>query len=403
MRGLEIPEQGQDFSVDPVELFFDLAYVFAFSQLVGLLLGNPTWDGLGDALLIFLLLWLPWSQFTWAANAVPGNQRSVRILFLIATAASVPMAAAVTTALGAGGALFAIPLAIIFLTALGMMVLGLDSESAEFRSAVRYAGPNVIAMATIVVGGFVGGSARVTLWIIGIAIFLFATWQAGDGSWIIRSGHFAERHGLIIIIAMGEVIVALGNSVVKELNVGLDGVASGGVIALVAAGAFAGLLFWSYFDRVGPAFEHRSEREPPATRGRFARDVYSYIHALIVAGVLLAAVGFEDMALHPDEPTPAAFRLITAAGFALFFGGIAAGVYRSFHQLAKERLVAIAAVAALMVAGADLHGVWLIVLIDVIVLATLAVEHLRIEGSPRKAAAPLDGASQEPVEQPPAS
>ena len=383
MRGLDIPEQSEDFTADPVELFFDLAYVFAFSQLVALLLDDPTWDGIGQASLIFLLMWLPWSQFTWSANAVPGNQRSVRILFLVATAASVPMAAAVTSALGDGGALFAIPLAIIFLTALGMMVIGLDRESAEFGSAIRYAGPNLLAMLIIVIGGFVGETARITLWIIGIVIFLFATLRAGDGSWIVRSGHFAERHGLIIIIAMGEVIVALGNSVVKELSDGLDGIASGGVIALVAAGAFAGLLFWSYFDRVGPAFEHRSEQTPPDRRGRFARDVYTYIHAPIVAGIILAAVGFEEMALHPTESTPAAFRFMTAAGFALFFGGIAAGVYRSFQQVAKERLVAIAAVALLMFLGADIHGVWLIVLIDLIVFATLAVEHLRIEGPTR--------------------
>ncbi len=392
MRGLDIPEQNEDFTADPVELFFDLAYVFAFSQLVALLLDDPTWDGIGQASLIFLLMWLPWSQFTWAANAVPGNQRSVRILFLVATAASVPMAAAVTSALGDAGALFAIPLAIIFLTALGMMVIGLDRDSAEFGSAIRYAGPNLLAMLIIVIGGFVGETARITLWIIGMLIFLFATLRAGDGSWIVRSGHFAERHGLIIIIAMGEVIVALGNSVVSELGDGLDGVASGGVIALVAAGAFAGLLFWSYFDRVGPAFEHRSEETPPEIRGRFARDVYSYIHAPIVAGVLLAAVGFEEMALHPEETTPAAFRFMTAAGFALFFGGIAAGVYRAFRQVATERLVAIAAVALLMILGADIHGVWLIVLIDAIVLTTLAVEHRRIEGPARNRNGSVDDA-----------
>jgi low temperature requirement protein LtrA len=407
MRGLDIPERTEDFSADPVELFFDLAYVFAFSQLVSLLLGDPTWDGIGDASLIFLLLWLPWSQFTWSANAVPGNQRSVRILFLVATAASVPMAASVTTALGDGGALFAVPLAIIFLTALGMMVIGLDRDSAEFGSAIRYAGPNIVAMAIIVVGGFVGESARITLWIVGIAIFLLATIRAGNGSWIIRSGHFAERHGLIIIIAMGEVIVALGNSVVKELDDGLDGVASGGVIALAAAGTFAGLLFWSYFDRVGPAFEHRSERLPAAERGRFARDVYTYIHAPIVAGVLLTAVGFEEMALHPDEPTPDAFRFMAAAGLALFFGGIAAGVHRSFGEVAKERLVAVAAVVVLMAVGADLHGVWLIVLIDVIVFLTLVVEHLRIEGRPSTRgsvddAGVVDHAAEQPLEQPPA-
>ncbi|MGA7757581.1 MAG: hypothetical protein WBL31_19830 [Ilumatobacteraceae bacterium] len=114
------------------------------------------------------------------------------------------------------------------------------------------------------------------------------------------------------------------------------------------------------------------------------------------------------MALHPTESTPAAFRFMIAAGFALFFGGMAAGVYRSFRQVATERLTAIAAVALLMILGADIHGVWLIVLIDVIVLTTLAVEHLRIEGPARAGhesvddAQVVDDAAQEPLEQAPA-
>ena len=393
MRGLELPERTEDFTADPVELFFDLAYVFAFSQLVALLLDDPTWNGVGEATLLFLLLWLPWSQFTWSANAVPGNQRSVRVLFLVATAASVPMAAAVGTAFGngGGGVLFAVPLAVIFLTAIAMLVSGLPADGDEFRSAVRYAWPNLLAMAVIVVGGFLPGDARVVAWITGIALFVYATVKSGSGSWIIRSGHFAERHGLIVIVAMGEVIVALGYAVVVELDDGFDAAAAGGVLALASAGAFAGLLWWSYFDRVGPALEHRAGSTPTAERGRYARDVYSYAHAPIVAGVILTAVAFEQMAVHPDEPTPAEFRAMAVVGIALFFGGISVAVYRAFTAVAKERLVAIGAVAILMVVAGDVNGVWLIVLIDAIVFTMLAAEHLRIEGRSAANASVDDG------------
>ena len=93
MRGIELPERTEDFTADPVELFFDLAYVLAFSQLVGHLVHHPTWRGVGEAALLLWLLWLPWSQFTWSANAVSGNGRTVRVLFLVGTAISVPMAA----------------------------------------------------------------------------------------------------------------------------------------------------------------------------------------------------------------------------------------------------------------------------------------------------------------------
>jgi low temperature requirement protein LtrA len=110
MRGLEVPDRTEDFTADPVELFFDLAFVFAFSQLVHMLIVHPDWEHVGKAAMIFLLLWLPWTQFTWSANAVPGNQRSVRLGFLVATVASVPMGAAVDTAFDGSGALFAFPL-----------------------------------------------------------------------------------------------------------------------------------------------------------------------------------------------------------------------------------------------------------------------------------------------------
>ena len=390
MRGLVVPEPTEDFTADPVELFFDLAFVFAFSQIVGLLLYDPSWETVGKAGLIFLLLWLPWSQFAWSANAVPGNSRTVRLLFLVATAASVPMAASISTAFDQSGPLFAIPLAVIFLTALGMLVVGLDNASNAYRAAVRYSGPNIVAMSAIVVGGFLDGTGRTVAWIIGIALFVWSTVQAAEGEWIIRSGHFAERHGLIIIVALGEVIVALGNSVAAPLSDG-GGLPANSVVALVAAGVFAGLLWWAYFDRVQSAFEHRSEDLESTSRGTFARDVYSYAHAPIVAGIILAAVAMEEMALHPGDPLPTAFRVMGAAGLLLYFGGVGIGVYRSFGVIARERLIAVGLIAILMAVGADLDGVILLVLIDVILLATLVVEHLRIEG-PRPRAASVDDA-----------
>ena len=383
MRGLVVPEANEDFAADPVELFFDLAFVFAFSQIVGLLISTPTWDTVGKAGLIFLLLWLPWTQFAWSANAVPGNSRVVRVLLLVATAASVPMAASVETAFDQSGPLFAIPLAVIFLMAIALMIVGLPNDSQVYGSAIRYAAPTLVAMPVIVLGGFLDGDARVGAWIVGVVIVIYSTIRAGGSEWIIRSGHFAERHALILIVALGEVIVAIGNSVVIPLDDD-GGFPAQAVVALVAAGVFAGLLWWAYFDRVQPAFEHRTEETPPAERGRFARDIYTYAHAPIVAGVILSAVAMEEMTLHPTDPLPAAFRAMGAAGILLYFGGVGIGVYRSFATIARERFIAVAVIIVLMGVGDDIDGVVLIVGIDLILLATLIFEHRRIEGSPSK-------------------
>jgi low temperature requirement protein LtrA len=374
-----LPEREEDFSADPVELFFDLAYVFAFSQLVALILHDPTWNGIGQAALLFVLMWMPWSQFTWSANAVSGNSRSVRLLFLAATAASVPMAASIDTALDGGGLLFAVPLAAIFLAALAVLVSGVDYGSEEYRSSIRYSIPSIVAMGLIVAGGFFDDETRVVIWISGMLVFTAATLRAGSDAWIVRPGHFAERHGLIVIIALGEVIVALGNAVVVELG-DRGSVPRSTVIALVASGVLAGLLWWSYFDRVQPAFEHRSESLTGGVeRGRFVRDIYTYVHIPIVAGIVLIAVTLEYVTLHPTEPIPDAFRTMGAAGFALYFGGMSIGVYRAFRVVAKERLAVVAVIVAIAVFGGSIDGIVLFIVIDVVIFVALAVEHVRIE------------------------
>jgi low temperature requirement protein LtrA len=373
-----LPEREEDFTADPVELFFDLAYVFAFSQLVQLIFHDPTWKGIGQAGLLFLLMWLPWTQFTWSANAVSGNARSIRVIFLAATAASVPMAASISTALDGGGLLFAVPLAGIFLAALLLMLSGLEYGSEEYRSAVRYSIPSILAMVLIVVGSLFDDEVRVAIWIAGMFVFLAATLRAGSDSWIVRPGHFAERHGLIVIIALGEIIVALGNSVVVELGDGSIPAAT--VVSFVAAGVLAGLLWWSYFDRVQPAFEHRANSiEGGMERGRFVRDIYTYAHVPVVAGIVMIAVALEEVTIHPTEPLTGTFRAIGGAGFALFLGGLSAGVYRAFRVVALERLTVLAAVVVLMAAGGSIKGIVLFIAIDVIIFAALAMEHFRIE------------------------
>ncbi len=382
MRGITVPEKTEDFTADPVELFFDLAFVFAFSQLVHLLIVHPDWEHVGKAALIFLLLWAVWSQFAWSANAVPGNQRSVRLGFLVATAASVPMAAAVETAFDDSGLLFAIPLAVIFLMANGVLVSSTERGTPARATTIRYSIPNVVAMVALVVGGVLDGGARYAAWIAAFGVVLWSTIKAGEGEWVIRPGHFAERHGLIIIIALGEVIVALGNAVVDPLSEEGGGFAGSTVVALAATGVAAALLWWSYFDRVQPALEHHTEELDGRLRGRFARDGYTYAHMPIVAGVILIAVGIEEAALQPGDPLPLAYRMMLLAGIGCFFGGINTGVWLAFRAVAGERLAAMAALALVLGFAGSLDAVWLIVIIDVVVIAVLVAEHLRIEVRP---------------------
>jgi low temperature requirement protein LtrA len=377
MKGIQLPPRTEDFTADPVELFFDLAYVFAFSQLVALLIGDPTWAGVGKAALLFALLWLPWQQLTWAANAVSGNGRPVRALFLTATVVSIPMAASTSTAFAGGGPVFAIALAGIMLIGFAMQTLGAASDEGYRDVVYGWIAPIVVAIAVLIVGSFFDGTARTLFWLGTAAIALVAMIKAPEGEWLVRSGHFAERHGLIVIIALGEVIVAIGIPVVAALEMG-DSLPLATILALVAAGAFASLLWWAYFDRPSPGLEFAASRLGAAEAGRYIRDVYTWAHAPIVAGIILAAAALEEIALHPRDPVPLDFRIMLAGGLFLFLVGVFLAVWRAFRAKARERLVGAIVIAALVFFGGSLEGVLLLTLVVAVLFSVLAVEHRRV-------------------------
>lgn len=382
MRGLPVPERTEDFTADPVELFFDLAFVYAFSQLVAHLVHFPTWTGAYEAAIIFMVLWMGWSTFTWAANAVSGNAREVRAVFLVGTAVSVPMGASVQTAFSSGGGTFAICASVIVALGIALQAWatsGSEDTRSEFMSIVRYGAPNMFACALLIVGGFVNGDGRKILWISFIVVVMIAMQFSKGGDWLTRPGHFAERHGLIIIIALGEIVVAIGISVVNSLDEA-TGLPTQTLWGLIAAGIMAGLLWWGYFDRVQPAMEHRAEALEGNDRSQFIANVYTLTHVLLVSGIIAMAAAIEEILLHPKDEVHTEFLVMFVGGIALFFGGIIIAAFLAYRVVATERLAAIAAIALLAVVGSSLDGVTLLLLIDVILAICLIAEHLRIEG-----------------------
>lgn len=380
MRGIPLPDREEDFTADPSELFFDLAFVFAFSRLVFHLVHHPDWTGIGQFVLLFMMIWLPWSQFTWSANAVAGNSRPVRFLFMVATAASIPMAGSVNSAFEGGGPVFAISLAVILLMGLLTMILASAADD-ELRAAiVTYSIPNFVTIALIILGAFLQDRARVITWVVAMLVVLYGTIRAGEADWIVRAGHFAERHGLILIVALGEVIVAIGIPVVDALEEG-DGLDWQTVVALGGAGVLAGLLWWGYFDRANPAIEHRHDTlDNGIDRGRYARDVYTYGHLPLIAGVILAAAALEEITLHPADTLERPFRWMLFAGLACYLGSVVITIVRAYGFVARERLTAIAALLGVTFLAGEVSGVVVLIAVDLVLLAMLVFEHVRIEG-----------------------
>jgi low temperature requirement protein LtrA len=235
-------------------------------------------------------------------------------------------------------------------------------------------------LVVLLAGAFISGNGRIVVWLASAAIVVGAMIDAGRGDWLVRSGHFAERHALIVIVALGEVIVAIGLPVVLALDAG-EGLPGRTVVALVASGAFAGLLWWGYFDRPGPALEHRGETmEGDRARGNFMRDIYTWAHMPIVAGIIVSAAALEEITLHPSDHVQTPFRLMLLGGLALGVFGIAVASWRAFRVLPVERIAfAVVVGAVIQVVGGSVAGVVLLVTVDVLMASTLALESRRVE------------------------
>ena len=379
MKNVPIPSREEDFTADPVELFFDLSFVFAFSRLVFHLVHYPTLEGFGEFLLLFTLIWMAWSNFTWSANAVAGNSRFVRAIFLLATAISLPMGASLEAPFGEGSIVFAITVSAILAMPMLMGATLLTDDKDVQSSNTRYMLFTLAGIVLVLAGGFTDDAWQTGFWVAAVAWLIFSTLDAGGGDWLVRPGHFAERHGLIVIIALGEVIVAIGAPAVATLSGGggFDGKL---VAAMTAAGLLAGMLWWSYFDRPLPALEHRhGELTDAKDSSRFARDVYTYNHFFIVGSILVMAAALEEIMLHPGDPLPDAFRWMLFIGISGFLLGVVMSIVRAYSNLALERLVAVAALGALIALTASLDGMWLLIAVDVLLMVILVIEHYRVE------------------------
>ncbi len=328
-----------------VELFFDLVFVFAITSVTQLVLHDLDWAGVGKGLLILWLVWWAWTQFTWTLNPADTNHVGVRLVTLAATAVAFFMAQAIPDAYDSAGAWFAFAY-------IGVRVLGLGLQLAQ-QSGVRDDVPTLLAwvsgsafgLVAVAIGGLVESEARVIFWAVAVALDLVAAGRAGRGSWTLNAAHFAERHGLIVIIALGESLIAAGVAL-AALDRDFEffvGTASAVVLACAA--------WWIYFALAKERLEEFLEAQPSGGSGTVGRDVYSWGHLPIIAGIISFAVAAEQILTHLDEELSTEALLALSFGVVLYLGGIAAGLWRS-----GERGVAPWAVAAAVAVGAAIAG-----------------------------------------------
>lgn len=323
-----------------VELFFDLVFVYAVTQLTSLVLHDLSPSGVAEAALLFWLVWWAWTQFTWTLNLADTEHVWVRLPTLAATAAAFFLAQSVPDAFGEAGAWFAVSYVLVRLIGLGVQAWVIGSD--QFESLVRWASLSFVGIGLVLIGGFVSPELRVWFWLGALLADLVSAVRAGRGVWVLEPGHFAERHGLIVIIALGESLIAAG--------VASSEVERGAIFAVTTAGAVIATcaLWWTYFGTLQNRLEDRLAGQDDTTRGGFARDVFSFWHAAVVAGVIGVAVAFEEAIAHPEDALSAEAALALTVGAALFVGGLAAASARAGVREAvlPRALVALIALGA---------------------------------------------------------
>jgi low temperature requirement protein LtrA len=358
-------------SADPVELFFDLAFVFALARLVGFIHDDLSAVTLLRALVLFALLWWAWSQFTWAANAVGTSTRGVRVVMLAATVATVPLGAAIPAAYEQAGVVFALSWCVLLLAGLAVYLVGVRRDAGHLHAVRHFARRSLPGVVLVLAGAFVPDPARTILWALGfVALAVAAALSASAGFRIVPS-HFAERYGLIVIVALGETVVAVG------IGVGSRATEVGVVASLVAGGVLASSLWWAYFDHTAPAAEARLHATPVEARGPVARDVYTYLHLPVAMGIVLVAVALEEVVAHPGDPLALAVRGVLAAGLLLFLGGLVAIEWRAVGRVRLTRPAALAALVLLSLVLTGLAGLVVIAVVDVVLLAALVADRGR--------------------------
>jgi low temperature requirement protein LtrA len=359
--------------VTPLELFFDLVFVLALTQCTTLIVHEPTWLGVAKGTIVLAVLWWSWGGYAWLTSVVDPEEGAVRIVIFLAMGALLVCALCVPGAFDNDALLFACAYGVVRAAHIALFILA-SREDPGLRHSVRgLAGSTALGVALLLAAAFVRGVPQGVLWVLAVVLDTGGPYLFGADGWKLVPGHFAERHGAIIIIALGESIVALGVGAKVDLDAGI-------VAAALLGVAVAAALWWLYFDVVAIAAERRLTR---AAGGReqneLARDSYSYLHFPMVAGIALIAVGLKQTLEHVDRPLALVPAAALLGGAAVYLLAHVAFRLRNMHSLNRRRLFCALALLALVPVEAVLKPSSLLTLavLAVILIALIAYEALR--------------------------
>lgn len=361
-----VAEGARTSRVTTLELFFDLVFVLTLTQLAQVLEHDLTWSGAGRVLLLFGVLWWMYGGYVWLTNHVSPTRATQRLLLLAGMAGFLVTAVAIPHAFDDTGVVFGVGYAVVVVAHLVLF-----SQSGLAAAVARLAPFNLVAAGLVLAAGFVDGAATYALFAAALALQIVTPYLGVAPRFDLRAPHFVERHGLLVLVALGESVVAIG--------MGVDPDHLTGRVALLVALALAlpAALWWAYFSGGDDAAERTLDAAEPGRRAMLAIRGYFYAHIPMLLGVVAAAAGIHEAIAHPGEPMSLGGALALAGGVALFFAGDAE--FRRVLNLGPIVLrLAIAVATALTIpVGTQAGGAMQLIALVVVIAAALGAEGLR--------------------------
>lgn len=355
-------------TVRPLELFFDLVFVLGFTQCTALMIQLHSWQGIGRGMLALALLWWAWVGYSWLTSVIDPEEGPVRLAMFAAMAAMLVAALALPKAFDGEAVTFVCAYAVVRVLHGVLFVVASHDDRALRYSVLTHTATTAVALAGLAAGTQLEGNARAVVWTVALAVDVIGPALAGIDGWQLVPAHFAERHNLVVILALGESVIALGAGSDRDLTTGV-------LIAAVLGIAVAAAYWWTYFDVVWQANARRlGQAEQGRDRNTYARDCYSYLHFPIVAGVILTALGIHEVLAHHEEHLDGVHAFALVGGVAVYLLGHVGLRLRGARSLNRRRL-AIAILALLLVPLAtQAPALVVLALVNVPLWALIAVE-----------------------------
>jgi low temperature requirement protein LtrA len=356
--------------VTPLELFFDLVFVFAITRVTTFLSHDPTWGGLARGLLVLGALWWAWTAFAWLTNSIEAEAGVGRLVIFVAMGGMLVASLAVPGAFGADALVFALAIAVVRVAHL--VIYAHAAGDAQVRTAVLRMSPGVVvAIGLLLLASAFDGWLQAACWVAALLVDYTAPLRSGSSGWRVHAGHFAERHGLVVLIALGESIVALGFATPEGAIGGRTIVATLLGLAVVVA------LWWAYFDVVALVAERKLTERTGAARNAMARDSYSYLHYLLIAGIVLFALGLKASLADLRSPLALGPAAALCGGPALYLAGHVLFRLRNVGTVNKQRVVVALVLVALVPVAHRLDALWGLAATAAVCVGLIAYEAIR--------------------------